>query len=128
MILRRQKTAPLTVEELDNNFQEIADAIAAIKAQLAEKPTPPEGIKTIEQAGDVLHFLGTYGSDLGTITLPKTTPQLRGEWKTQEYYLVNDWVVHAHKTYACIKNHVATTFEDDLPTNWRVVLDPVARA
>jgi len=127
MILRRQKAVPLTADELDDNFQELFDGIASLKKQLDGKPLLPEGIKAIEQSGDVLHFVGTYGSDFGSIALPKIAPTHRGDWKTKDYYIVNDWCVFKNKTYACIKNHVATTFDSDQQSAWRVVIDPVQR-
>ncbi len=127
MILRRQKTSPLTADELDDNFKELAEGIAAIKKLLEAKPALPEGVKSIRQAGDELYFLGTYGSDLGTVTLPKILPTPRGEWHAQEYYHLNDWVVNKNKTYACIKSHVATAFDTDQATHWRLVLDPAMK-
>lgn len=91
--------------------------------QEKERALPPEVIKEIKQEGEELYFIGNYGSHFGHVLLPKIMPNPRGKWQKDEFYTVSDWVVFEHKTYACIKTHVALVFESE-QDNWRLVIDP----
>lgn len=112
MIYRSEKGEPLTIEELDGNFRELAERVQKLENTIHEQH-PMDGLKEIRQEGDRIHFISTMGHDLGFVTLPKIHPTMRGQWKENMYYCINDWVIEERRTYACTQSHVSTTFEKD---------------
>ena len=93
------------------------------KKASAAKNLVPEYLKEVKQEGRNLAFVGSMGSHLGTVMLPVITPHPRGHWKENDYYCAYDWVVYAHKTYACKESHVAEDFEKQHRC-WVIVIDP----
>ncbi len=111
---RLEKGAPLTIEELDENFKTLETSIENLQAQIA-----PIELKAI-QDGDVLIFKNNT-EDIGHIVLPKFAPNFKGKWQALGSYQTGDWVFFAKKLYACIKTHAATETIDE--QNWILIFD-----
>jgi hypothetical protein len=118
IIYRHQKKEPLTIEEMDGNFAHLEARVKNLEA----KPPLAEGIAAISQEGDQLTILGTFGTVLGKVTLPKAIPNLRGKWQPKTAYRVLDWVQVKQGLYSCMTPHTSTEFEAD-ERNWVLVFE-----
>lgn len=68
---RSEKGSPLTSDEIDTNFRELATRLT----HLEDHTETAEGLDKIHLEGDQLTFTGTLGKTFGTFTLPQpTTP------------------------------------------------------
>lgn len=108
LTLRKKKGSPLTVEELDNNF-------LYLKKLISKKSDPAkyiESVAKVEQVGNHIKFIGTLGTELGTVQLPTPQP-MRGDWQPETNYEAGDWVRLKQHIYACIKSHKSTEFNED---------------
>lgn len=64
LVLRREKSGPLTSDELDGNFESLEERIRSLE----ESPTQGEGIAQIIEDGSKVWVLGSYGNDLGSFS------------------------------------------------------------
>ena len=64
LVLRREKSGPLTSDELDGNFESLDERIHSLEESL----TQGEGIAQIIEDGPHVRVLGSYGSDLGSFS------------------------------------------------------------
>lgn len=120
IIYRRAKSSPLTIEEVDGNFSCLDERLKRLETE----GLVGEGIARIDQEGDVLHILGSKGSDLGRFNLPKVFPSPRGNWITETAYLPMDWVQQGRRIYVCVKAHTSSVFATDLEaTKWKLVFE-----
>lgn len=62
---RHKKGSPLTAEELDGNFKELEERIQTLENHMGEI------LGKIELEGDQLSFIGSHGTNFGTVSLPK---------------------------------------------------------
>ena len=126
MILRSEKGAPLTFEELDGNFKEIMLEIQRLKDDIAKlQGQGTLGFK-VEQAGEEVTLKTPLGKILGTFVLPHVKPHIRGPWQEGESYKIFDWIMCSGKTYSCIKSHRAKEFHKEKSSCWEIVIDPQA--
>lgn len=120
LIYRRDKAGPLTIEEVDGNFEDLDKRIHILETEGIRA----EGIAQILQIGDSLEIKGTRGTVFGRFALPRFIPQARGHWKTGVEYRITDWVQMGKKLYCCREPHLSTAFEDDLKTSyWQLVME-----
>lgn len=118
IIYRADKGAPLTSNELDGNFQDLAERVLALE-------TPPihaEGIAMIEVQGDQMTITGSKGTVFGHFSLPKVMFQPRGSWRPEMSYAVYDMVRVKAKLYICRNPHTSTEFQND-KRYWQLLVD-----
>ena len=114
---RHQKGSPLTSEEVDGNFYEIVSRLEALE----QRTTQSESIAKVEQKGDQLQVIGTFGSIFGQITLPTLKYTLRGQWLPETSYASQDVVTRNAKTWVCSTAHTSKAeFDHD---SWTLLLD-----
>jgi hypothetical protein len=118
IVYRHQKQEPLTIEEMDGNFANLDERVK----NLETKPPLAEGIANVAQEGDQLMILGTFGSRLGRVVLPKAFPNPRGKWQPETVYRVLDWVQESRGVYSCLVPHTSTDFQQD-QGNWALVFE-----
>ncbi|MCX7338357.1 MAG: hypothetical protein NTX76_03630 [Alphaproteobacteria bacterium] len=117
IIYRAIKGAPLTIEEMDENFAQLERRIAILET------TPPnaEGIKEVRQAGEQITVMGTSGGVLGVVSLPKFLPVPRGEWQGNTRYFYGDWVTTGRALYFCTAHHMSAVFVEQKEF-WQILL------
>lgn len=106
---RHEKGSPLTSEEIDSNFKELEERLNA----LTDHQERGEGLGKIHVEGDQVHFMGTFGTDFGTFTLPKASLNPCGPWGPQTPYKQLDLVTSENALHCCIQSHVSTTWAQD---------------
>ena len=98
-------TEDLTPVQVDNNFWELVQQIAA-------KAVQGVGIANIIVVGNQMTVLLTDHTLLGPFTLPVATLNFLGEWQPNTNYLANDIITHGGSTYIVLWNHTsAATFD-----------------
>ena len=117
ILYRHQKGAPLTAEEVDGNFYELVSRLEALE----QKATQNESIVKIEQKGDQLEFMSSFGNILGQFKLPTLQYTLRGKWTTGTSYASQDVVTRDAQTWVCTTAHTSTTEFD--ANFWKILLD-----
>ncbi len=117
IIYRHEKGAPLTSEEVDGNFHELA---ARLKA-LEDHPGMGEGIGKVRVQGHHMTLIGTFGTDFGTFSLPVPTLAFRGAWQPQTPYRRLEFVTHAYGLYVCVHDHQSQTWEGE---RWHEMIAP----
>ena len=118
LVFREKKGAPLTIAEIDGNFKHLQERLES----LVEAPAYVESIKELKQEGDVIMVLGTLGTELGRIQLPKYTPRLRGNWEPQKKYVGGDWVRYKGRLYLCQKTHQSRSFDEGDGETWLCII------
>ena len=122
IIYRAHKGAPLTIEEMDSNFEHLERRLE----HLETSPLVAEGIKSIKQEGDQLTILCTLGCVFGPFTLPKYLPNPKGAWQPKVRYVVGDWVNHNKAVYFCKQGHSSEAF-DGQKECWQFLLGEEAQ-
>ena len=106
IVYREHKGAPLSVQEMDENFKHLDERLTALESG----PLMAEGIKEIHQDGDQLIIEGTHGRRFGPFVLPRYLPNVRGEWTAGVRYAYGDWVSYKKALYFCKIAHVSADF------------------
>ena len=117
IVYREHKGAPLSTQEMDENFKHLDERLAALESE----PLMVEGIKEIRQEGDQLIIEGAFGRTFGPFVLPKYLPNVRGEWTADVRYAYGDWVGHKKALYFCKIAHVSAAFETQAEC-WQVMV------
>ena len=117
IIYRAEKGAPLAAEEIDGNFRELETRLKILE----DHPEASESIGKIEVESDQMKLTGTFGTDFGVFTLPKSTLRFQGTWETQALYQKLDMVTHESTLYCCLRDHKSTRWEQD-HSFWQEVL------
>jgi hypothetical protein len=117
IVYRSQKGAPLSADEVDGNFKDLATRIKALE----DHKENVEGIGKIAVLGDQMTITGTFGKDFGTFALPKTLLKPRGLWVTQMPYQKLDVVSYEIGLYCCVKDHTSKTWDQE-KANWQEML------
>ncbi|MGI4851220.1 MAG: hypothetical protein ACRYGR_04700 [Janthinobacterium lividum] len=117
ILYRHQKGSPLTTEEVDGNFYEIVSRLESLE----QKTTQNESIIKVEQKGDQLDIIGSFGSILGEVKLPTLKYNLRGKWVSETSYAVQDVVTHRAQTWVCVTAHTSVPEFD--ANSWQLLLD-----
>jgi hypothetical protein len=113
----RIKNAPLTSEEIDNNFQSLDDRLA----QLEEGTFTPEKLDRVEISGQKLTLYGSLGSVLGTAQLPHIAWIPKGTWKPETKYAEGTVVQKDQGLFLCTSSHTST--HEFTKENWVCVFD-----
>lgn len=97
LTLRRDKKAPLTAEDLDNNFQALLDAIEALSK-------PSGAPMKLHQHGHRIELVGPFEDQtFGTAKLWNA----RGLWIENRTYEPYDVVQSANTLQLCLKTHTS---------------------
>lgn len=118
IVYRHQKKEPLTIEEMDGNFFNLDTRLKILE----EKPATVEGIAKVNQEGDQLVIIGTFGGTLGKVLLPKILPCFKGKWQTKVAYRYMDWVQIKQSLFSCILAHTSQEFQAD-QKYWQLVFE-----
>lgn len=120
LIYRRDKAGPLTIEEVDGNFEDLDRRLQRLETTGIQA----EGIARITQNGESLEITGTRGTTFGHFVLPKLIPQPRGPWKASTSYLLMDWVQMGKALYSCVRAHQSISFDEDQRAGyWQVLME-----
>jgi hypothetical protein len=108
------KGAPLTLQEIDTNFQDLDKRLHRIE----KTEFQDFGVVRIETRGDRLLFLG--GSDilLGEAVIPTIILKDRGTWKSHTPYAPLDYVIKDNALYICREKH--TSEADFISSFWHL--------
>lgn len=117
IIYRHQKGSPLTAEEVDGNFYDLASRLEILE----QKNTQNESIIQVEQKGDQIEFMSNFGNILGQAKLPTLKYTLRGPWLPETSYAIQDVVTRNAQTWVCAMAHTSTP-EFNL-NFWQLLLD-----
>jgi len=109
IIYRSEKGAPLTASEIDGNFRELETRLN----DLEDHAEAGEGIGKIRVEGDEISFLGTFGTDFGSFTLPKASLNFCGPWAAQTPYKKLDLATVDKALYCCLMDHVSGLWEQE---------------
>lgn len=120
IIYRSEKGGPLSIEEMDNNFYQLAQRLE----QLEGKSFHAEGIGKIQQDGDQLTIIGDRGTVFGPFRLPIVPYTPRGEWGTQTDYAAFDVVSYTGNAYVCLRPHSSAKFQTD-QTYWKLLFQAI---
>lgn len=119
LIYRAQKGAPLTIEEMDENFKDLDTRLAVLESQESHEG----GISQINLEGDELIIQGLHGMTVGRVRLPIPHFQGRGEWEALQDYGIYDLVRHEAALYLCLKAHKSDYFDQEREC-WQVLWQP----
>ncbi len=111
IVWRQTKGSPLTSDELDQNFLELDQRLAALEKGAGSA----EGLARVEQEGDWMIFLGTRGSVLGKVRIPRAPFRPAGPWKSMDIYQPGDVVQHKNTLFLCRTTAVREEFA---PEDW----------
>lgn len=114
--LWKNKKSPLSIQEMDNNFEELHQRID----MLEKSPyMAPEGIISVTQKDQELFFMGSRGGILGKIAIAQPQWAPRGAWTKKKEYEKYDLVYHEAILYLC---HTSHTGEEFFPEeHWTIV-------
>ncbi len=118
IVYRADKGAPLTSEEVDGNFRELAQRLAKL-----ETVTPAaESIGKIQVSGDQMTIIGDRGTEFGKFRLPTVAMHPCGKWKSGVAYAKYDVVCQAACAYVCVQAHTSKEFDKECKY-WEVLLE-----
>tara|TARA_R110002095_G_scaffold186939_3_gene164243 strand:- start:210 stop:587 length:378 start_codon:yes stop_codon:yes gene_type:complete len=116
---RNLKGAPLSADELDQNFRELHERLEKLEENTGTHSHG--GISQITQDGADIVFESAVGGVLGRFTLPSLHMRPRGSWSAHEDYLFYDLCLFEGKTYFCKKPHKSgDTFVESVE-NWDII-------
>lgn len=116
--LWRHKSAPLTIEELDKNFEELDSRLTDLEKQTIHH----EILHKISLEGDELCFENAFGLSLGRVRLPMPRFSYRGMWGKDSDYAYADLVRYQGGVYFCQRTHSSEgDFQDEY---WGVLIEP----
>lgn len=98
---RKEKNAPLTLEEMDENFRHLAQKIEALESR---QSIIPEALAKVQKEGHMMVFLGIEGQVLGEIPLPTYPLNPRGLWNKDASYQRGDTAYSENKIFYCQKD------------------------
>ena len=113
IVFRREKGAPLTAGEVDDNFQELLDRI-----QRLESASPGIQQNSVQVDGDFVLIKDVTGRTLSQSRLPFLGLKPLGDWQQERPYGVNDLVNRPEATYICTQSHQPEAFN---PEHWQVL-------
>lgn len=117
LTLRSEKQAPLTVEELDQNFKELSDRIE----RLEKGNFPIETLDKIRHEGQEIVFMSSQGRELGRCPLPVPALQGRGVWQKEAAYCPGDLVDYEKSLFLCRHHHIAQEAPPLEGKNWTLL-------
>ena len=120
LIYRHEKGSPLTSEEVDGNFHELATRLKTIE----DHPGMGEGIGQVRVQGNQMYLAGTFGTDFGSFALPKPTLAFRGAWQPHTPYQQLDFVSYERGLYSCLQEHTSQEWAGEGPLMWHEMMAP----
>lgn len=117
--LRSEKGAPLTIEELDENFKELNDRLIALE----QGKFAVESLGSIDIEGQEIVFTSTLGRELRRCSLPAPALQGRGSWGKRQNYCQGDMVRFQDRVFFCRQNHTSDLSPDLDEDNWKALFD-----
>lgn len=117
--LRSEKGSPLTINELDENFKELNERLAALE----QGNFAVESLDSIRVEGHEIVFISTLGKEISRCSLPAPVLQGRGNWAEKQDYCQGDMVRFQDKIFLCRQNHTSALSPDLEEDNWRVLFD-----
>lgn len=114
LTLRAQKGAPLTIEEMDNNFLYLKERIKECGQKGGSKIH-------IRQNGHLVEFLNEQDESLGNFMIPILLPSYQGKWMPSLTYQLGQWVRATDGIYGCLKSHTSADFEKE-KENWQLII------
>ena len=119
IIYRSQKGSPLTIQEIDGNFQELETRIKALDEKVGKGST--ESLAAVNCKGETLEFIGTQGTKFPSVKLPIMRWEAKGGWKKNAAYKAHDVVSYQQSLYLCMREHQsAVEFQTQ---NWQKILE-----
>lgn len=115
--LRRIKQAPLSIDELDDNFAELDERLIKLEKLLKQQ----EPIAEIVQEENTLKFNSSSGQEIGRVIFPPQLLRYKGIFNQNTRYEKGDLIIHKNKVYQAI---CITTI--DMPfksEEWNLVLE-----
>lgn len=113
LTFRRDKIAPLTVEEGDGNIDNLDGRIQ----DLENNPPTPISISNITETSTTFTVWLSNGNSIGPLTKPVATIEFRGNWQAATGYYANNlvFVPEVSSLYFVTQNHIsAPSFDDTL--------------
>jgi len=114
--LRKTKGFPLTVEELDGNFEDLDQRFQLFEKNPEKLETPAEFF--IEK--NIFFIKGSKGTILAKALLPEPKLAFKGKWQSKTPYDVNDLVIHEGKLMICQTDTKSKIFKENC---WTLALE-----
>lgn len=103
ILYRALKGAPLTAEEVDNNFKDLDTRLKSLE----DSPPDAEGIASISVENGQMTLQGTQGNTFGPFALPKVFWKARGPWQKNTLYAPFDVVAYGTSLWGCLIGHTS---------------------
>ena len=116
---RNLKGAPLSADELDQNFRELQDRLEALEVSSSAQNLG--GVTRIFQEGRDIAFENQAREIIGRLTLPQLQLRPRGAWAPQTEYAFYDVCLFEGKTYLCNSAHQSGEAFTDHASSWGVI-------
>ncbi len=114
---RSEKGAPLSIEEMDNNFHELEQRLDAFE----KTNNSFDSLVDAKVDGDQMTLISNRGRKIGPIQLPIISYTPRGKWESKTDYAGYDVASHASGAYVCTTPHCSSDFAND-KQHWRLLL------
>lgn len=115
--LRRTKQAPLSIDELDDNFEELDNRLNKLEKLLKEQET----IAEIVQEGSALKFNSLSGMEIGRANFPPQMLRYKGIFNQSIRYEKGDLIIHKNKVYQA---NCTTTIDKSFKSEeWNLALE-----
>ena len=121
IILRSEKGAPLTIEEMDGNFRELLIRLE----KLENGECHVEGLKSAYLEGDEVVFMTSLDRELGRFRLPSLVFCFKGMWAPHTLYAFGDIITLQRNAWICQEPHTSEGAFHEGP-QWRLLLDGLA--
>ena len=121
IIYRNLKGAPLSADELDQNFRELDQRLASVEQ--SPRLQQHGGIARISQEGPEVLFENTLGEVLGRLTLSSLSMTPQGQWEPQKDYAFYDLCLLEGNTYLCNTAHKSGDDFTDSARCWDVIFE-----
>ncbi|TGW15842.1 hypothetical protein EIL50_00515 [bacterium NHP-B] len=108
LIFRDTKGAPLTSQEVDNNFRELDTRITALE----QDDFHAETLTSVTTEGEQLIIQGSHGSTF-TLSMPARPFATKGMWQAHTAYEEHDLVQHGASLYRARQAHAGREIFDE---------------
>lgn len=108
LIYRSEKGAPLTAQEVDDNFRQLDARIKTL-----ERHYPDRKVHEVKLEGDAIVIYDNAGAEMSRAQLPLLSLTPRGVWKNDTAYARNDLVTYQGHAYVCVHTHKPGVFKQE---------------